>query len=506
MFIWRVPSASWRTNKNHKHMKRILLLSIWTLINWNAAFAQFDSIANSFRKEFEQFKQDIEQEHRYFINKNDSIFVRFLKDSWEEFEVFYKEVHEPPKPVIQPQIEENVVPEQQELKSAPSDGNKSHLVPDEKMEISPEKVPAEKSENFGRTMLNFDFYGAETEMLYPGSLPVLEQIDEENIEIYFEKACKLVAIQDLVDELQKIKKRKRLNDWGYYKLVEETAIRLESDEPRQVLIIWVILLKSGYNVKVGFNPGEIYLMFPAHEEIFSSLYFTLDGTPYYIQTNWEKNKPLPRLRVHRANYPGNKKLSMQITEIPLLGKKPVKRNMFFQSDTILVTTNEYLAHFFNDYPLCDLKVFFSTPLSGSVLQPLERYFYPKFSGKTDFEKTALLLRFVQNAFQYKTDDDQFGHEKYFFPDEVFYYPFSDCEDRSVLFSRLVKHFTENDCVGLDFPGHVNTAVLFNEKVDGTFIELDDKKFMVCDPTYQNAPIGYLDPRYQKYQPKVIIFD
>jgi hypothetical protein len=487
-------------------MKNILFITVLLLLGCNIATAQFDSIVNNFQQEFDKFRQEIEQEHRQFLNENDSVFAKFLKDSWEDFEVFYKEVQEPPKPLVQPKTEEETVPEPQELKPAPIDSAKTQIMPDEKTEKTPEKTPAEATENFGRAMIDFDFYGAGAKVLYPGNLPVLEQIDEDNIEMYFEKACNLVAVHDLIEELRETKKRMRLNDWGYYKLVEETARSLESVEHRQVLLTWVIMLKSGYNVKVGFNADGVYLMFPSQEEIFSSLYFTMNGSPYYIQTSWGKNKPLPRMRVHRTNYPGNRKLSMHLNEIPLLGEKPVKREILFQEDTINVTTNEYLARFYNDYPLCDLEVFFSTPLSGSVLQLLEHYFSPKFSGKTSLEKVALLLNFVQNAFEYKTDNDQFGREKYFFPDEVFYYPFSDCEDRSVLFARLVKHFTESDCIGLDFPGHVNTAVRFNEELDGTFIELDDKKFMVCDPTYLNAPVGYLDSRYKKYQPKIITFD
>jgi hypothetical protein len=484
-------------------MKKNTVLIISILLITVSASAQFDSIVNTFQQDFDQFRQDIEKEHRQFLNKNDSVFAKFLKDSWEDFEVFYKEVQEPPKPVVQPKMQEEPVPEPKELKPAPPDSAKIQIMPDEKIEKTPEKTPAEAPENFGRAMIHFDFYGAETETVYPGNLPVAEQIDEETIEMYFEKACNLVAVHDLVEELQQKKKRMRLNDWGYYKLVEVTARLLEPVEHRQVLLTWVLMLKSGYNAKVGFNTAGIYLMFPAREEIFSSLYFTMDGTPYYIQTNWGKNKPLPQMRVHRANYPGNKRLSMRLTEIPLLGEKPVEREIHFQGDTIRVTSNEYLARFYNDYPLCNLEVFFSTPLSGSIIQPVERCFFSKFSGKTDFEKVALLLNFVQNAFEYKTDGDQFGREKYFFPDEVFYYPFSDCEDRSVLFARLVKHFTERDCIGLDFPGHVNTAVHFYEEVDGSFIEVDNKKFMVCDPTYQNAPVGYLDARYKKYQPGIV---
>ena len=44
-------------------------------------------------------------------------------------------------------------------------------------------------------------------------------------------------------------------------------------------------------------------------------------------------------------------------------------------------------------------------------------------GKKQSEAANILINFVQTAFDYKTDGDQFGYEKPFFVDELFYYPF-----------------------------------------------------------------------------------
>ena len=41
----------------------------------------------------------------------------------------------------------------------------------------------------------------------------------------------------------------------------------------------------------------------------------------------------------------------------------------------------------------------------------------------------ILLSFVQQAFDYKTDQDAYGAEKYMFADELLFYPFADCEGR-----------------------------------------------------------------------------
>jgi hypothetical protein len=487
-------------------MKRIYISVLWGLFFCYPAFAQFDSIVNSFRQEFERFRQDIEQEYRQFKSKNDSVFYLFLKDSWEEFEVLYKELPEPPKPVVQPVREKETAPMQHELIPIPADSIELNLKPDDNQEKVPGKKPAEKSDNFGYGVINFDFYGSGLKIAYPGKFQANNQIDEKGIQLFFEKTCNLPVIYDLIEELQQIKKQMRLNDWGYFKLVEETIREIEPTGHQQVLLAWIIMLKSGYNVKLGFNTSDLFLMFPSDEEVYSSYYFIIDDISYYIHARLEEGKSFPRIRVHKANYPGSKKFSMQLYEIPLLGDQLEEKGVFYKGNKINITINKSLAQFYADYPHCDLKVYFSAPISTGILKPLEDYFQTGFSDKTNAEKVAILLSFVQNSFEYKTDGDQFGSEKYFFPDEVFIHPFSDCEDRSVLFARLVRYFTGNTVVGLDFPGHVNTAVLFDEEIEGTFITLNDRKFMVCDPTYQNAPVGYLDTRYKKYQPKVIICD
>lgn len=478
-------------------IKKNFVVNILLLTFISSTYAQLDSTVNKFQQQFDQFRQNIEQQHRQFKNKNDSIFTRFLKDSWREFDVFYNEIQEPPKPVLQPKFKTEKKPIPQEISPAPPDSAESHF-------LSPKKIPVKPSEKSGKAMLDFDFYGIKTTVINPGNLPPMEIISAKNIESYFKAICNLPAISELVQEFIKTKNKLRLNDWGYYKMVEQFACKAEATTYRQTLFTWAILLKSGYNVKTGFTDQDIYLMLPSYQEFFSVYYLTVDNIPYYIQTKQRKSDPLPRLRVHKANYPGNNKFSMYLTEIPLIGIYNVKKELIFKGDTIKFNQNKWLASFYNDYPHCDMNVYFSAPISNEITQPLENYFNPQFSGKTDIEKVTMLLAFVQNAFAYKTDMDQFGREKYFFPDEVFYYPFSDCEDRSILFSHMVKYFTDCECIGLNFPGHVNTAVHFKEKMEGSFIHYDNKNYLVCDPTYVNAPIGYLDSKYEKFQPKIII--
>jgi hypothetical protein len=124
-------------------------------------------------------------------------------------------------------------------------------------------------------------------------------------------------------------------------------------------------------------------------------------------------------------------------------------------------------------------------------------------GKSEIEAANILLRFVQTAFKYKTDIDQFGYEKYFIPEETIYYPYSDCEDRAILYSYLVKNMLNLDTVLLDYPGHVATAINLKGSVGGDFVDFEGKRYYVADPTYINANIGMTMPNVAKYKPKVI---
>ena len=46
-----------------------------------------------------------------------------------------------------------------------------------------------------------------------------------------------------------------------------------------------------------------------------------------------------------------------------------------------------------------------------------------------------------------------------------------------------------EVVFLHYEGHLATAVAFSEEISGDHIKIKGKKYLICDPTYINAPIG-----------------
>jgi hypothetical protein len=159
--------------------------------------------------------------------------------------------------------------------------------------------------------------------------------------------------------------------------------------------------------------------------------------------------------------------------------------------------------FLRTYPQLDLAVYFESEVGETAESPLLQQLAKAIDGMGEREAVNFLLRFVQTSFAYKTDDQQFGRENYLFPEETLYYPYSDCEDRSVFFAWLVTHLLGLDVVGLSYPGHVATAVAFSDGVAGDHVAYNGKRYTVADPTYINATAGMTMPEFRSTTPEVI---
>ena len=130
---------------------------------------------------------------------------------------------------------------------------------------------------------------------------------------------------------------------------------------------------------------------------------------------------------------------------------------------------------------------------------------PVLETMTELEAVNFLLRLVQTSFEYKTDQDQFDREKYMMPDEIFFYQYSDCDDRSIFFATLVRDMLGLEVVGLRYSRHVAVAVHFTNIVEGDYHLSDGKRFVVADPTFINAPVGKTMTSYKKETPVIIKF-
>ena len=161
--------------------------------------------------------------------------------------------------------------------------------------------------------------------------------------------------------------------------------------------------------------------------------------------------------------------------------------------------------YLDDVPMTIFPIYFASPISIEAQKVFNTKLNEIRQNYTSTQFIDIILNFVQTAFDYKTDDQQFGYEKYFYPEEVIAYPYSDCEDRSALFAWLVTTYTDAKVIGLQYEGHLATAVCFGDDADitGDAFLYAGKKYYVCDPTYINATIGMTMPQFKDKMPKIV---
>lgn len=134
-----------------------------------------------------------------------------------------------------------------------------------------------------------------------------------------------------------------------------------------------------------------------------------------------------------------------------------------------------------------------SPYAKNQLYPVLRN---AIAGKNQRTAANILLQWVQTAFDYQTDEQQFGIERPLYADESLYYPYCDCEDRAILYAIIVKELMGLDAALLLYPGHLATAVAFTEDVAGDYVEVDGRRYVVCDPTYINSSVGDSMPQFK----------
>ena len=296
--------------------------------------------------------------------------------------------------------------------------------------------------------------------------------------------------QTLADCLE-ARKSLMLGDWGYYTLVREfTKQYYEADCNDGVLLQAYLLAHSGYRIRMARSGNFLCLLLNISGTVYGMSYFTLDGVRFYCP---EKRTAATRMNICEVKFPGEQSLSLQQATPPHLAYKATPSRNFastrYPEAKVSACLNKNLIDFYSAYPSSDFAFYVHTSLSAELQQQLYPMLRRVTAGKSQGDAVSVILNFVQTAFAYKTDDQQFGREKWFFGDEIFYYPYSDCDDRAILFTTLVRDILNMDAVLLEYPNHLAAAVRFNGTIEGDYVTVEGKRFVICDPTYVGAGIG-----------------
>ena len=332
----------------------------------------------------------------------------------------------------------------------------------------------------------------------------LNGLNENAIADAYEALCNS-DYKPLLADCAQIRKDLRLNDWGVFTLVRQVADTYCGTANESIVMQQFLLNEMGYKARMARKAtGDKMMLFVATDcAIYAHPYITLNGQNYY---NLSGNNEQCQFYMCQKDSPKAKNsVGMQLKEAPLFPGTVVSSTHQARGSAAKVTVDvpKALMDFYKDYPQCDYSVYFNAPVNAAMENRILSSLAPLVQGRNEADAANILINFVQTAFQYQTDGQQFGYEKPFFVEELFYYPYSDCEDRAMLFSYLVRKLLGLDVVLLDYPEHIATAVRFNGNVSGDYLMVNGRKYTVCDPTYIGASIGMTMPRYKTVSAKVL---
>lgn len=533
----------------------LVLLLLASALSARAAAAQ--------QSEEERYRRYVEEQERQFssfASAQDSAFAGFLAKEWRALELFAAgRPYSEPKPRALPRREPTpagptpagtpatppsiirvpALPPLPARRPPASPGNRPAplalippgarplpraavpvpnpmATPETPAEPTPEPGPAAPA----RT-LRVPFYGGPVPLRYTRSpLPQLASPVNGPAIAAFYKGLAEADWGVLAEDLRAQSEAMALDDYAYAQFVLRLGRELTGDENRARLLTWYLLLKSNVDARVGYvgaggsGPslpvGTVVLLVPSTVMIYSTSFFTLDNERFFAVSLDQAPSPdaIGRLFTYDGNYPGApRKMDMRIAGTPNIGVVAESRTLRWQyrdsTHSISVRADRNALRYLEWFPQVDWDVWFGIPMSATARESLLPALRRKLQGRSEREQVNFLIRFVQTAFEYKTDGEQFGREKPLSVDETLLYPFSDCEDRSILFAALVRELTELDVVGLHYPGHMATAVRFREDVAGDALIIAGQRWVVSDPTYIGADVGEAMPQFKSVTPSIV---
>ncbi|MBL0708948.1 MAG: hypothetical protein JJW00_07875 [Sulfurimonas sp.] len=355
--------------------------------------------------------------------------------------------------------------------------------------------------------ISFDFYGSYLGFDVPIGIKNAKYYpqNQKGIENFFNSAASS-EYENLISDIKKVSKNMNLNDWGVYLLVLKISSQVQHNQDNSNLLSWFIFNKLGYAVKVGLAQRRIVLLHYSKKTIYSTPNYSFSGKKFYVVSNYSKGS-LGRLYSYKQNYPGaNKPLDLALKTLPDFKSDMKNKTIGFKElgkkYELSFEFNQNLIDFMATYPQADYETYFNAPLDSRTYSEIAKGIKKYVDGKKTGDAMNFVLHFVQKSFKYERDNEQFGREKVMFAAETLYFDKSDCEDRAVLFSYLVKELFGVGVVGVKYKDHISTALYV--PMSGDVVRAGKRKFVVADPTYINANIGQSMPKYRSIRPESFV--
>ena len=500
------------------HYALSIIVTVALLTCPSLLFGQVKDAFNSSRGGFgggngSAFNQNRASNFNDYRQKLNAEYVRMTREKWQNFNAFRGMT--PPdrddKPVAPIQMSEDDARKDRQDRQVTIEGvvtpvkDKSRPQPPAPVQETPEPTPQ---------YLTFSYLSSSYKVRKPQGSPVrLAGVSENAVADAWEKLCDQ-SYNNLIIDCIKLRNGQQLCDWAYLMMLQEMAgVLCGKNTNEATLLMAFVYSQSGYKIRLGQASGRLEMLYASQHTIYNRNYYTLDGEKFY-----PLNKEVKAISINAAKYPKEQSLSLWVPRTPQASfiATPVRTltSKRYPDMSVRVSESKNLLGFFDSYPTSEVggnfmtrwAMYANTPLCPEVQNELYPQLKKALTGISQQMAVEKLLNWVQTAFVYEYDDKVWGGDRAFFPDETLYYPYCDCEDRSILFTRLVRDLVGLKCILIYYPGHLASAVCFTNQVNGDYIQVNGNRFVVCDPTYIGAPVGSTMPKMDNAKAKVIVLE
>lgn len=508
------------------------------LATGSQTFAQSN---RDFRAEFDAFKKQSKREYTDFRKKCLMDYTEFVRKAWKEFGA------EPPVPLPKEEMVEPVLVPQADAQTnswfSKLFGRKKKK--DEKRDSVDRQKPKEYQHK--NEQLSFaKVVEPIPQQPQPQPLAKVEEQPEKANDYYafsvFGTPCKVRigenckvglksldnnAVADAIQEFTKSqfdnllydclqeRERHHFSDWAYYQMLLTLTDQYFGKHTNEATLALAFLYsQSGYKMRLAQDGNSLYMLMASRFFIYDKSFFYIGGQWYYLLDG----RSADRLKICEAAFPKESSLSLQITaQQRLEAVTSVERTITSQPNedfSFTIKLNKNYMDFYETYPsscidqnfMTRWAIYAETPLEKNLTDQLYPQMRQKLEGLSKLDAVQQLLWWVQTGFEYKFDEEVWGYDRPFFGEESLFYPYCDCEDRSILLSHLVRELVGLDVVLVYYPGHLAMAVNFDTDVEGDYIMLDGRKFIVCDPTYIFSQVGQTMPEMSNESATVILLN
>lgn len=487
-------------------MRKVAFISILGVLFPLMTVAQTGKDASAL---YNEFKQNVEKEYADFHSQANHEYIDFMQRTWK----YYQALPEIPKPKDEQPRPPVIYLAKEEDKEIKEDNLQPYaeLIPVIEEKTQPKPIAPIKEQPYEECFSFFFFQTNCKVRLGEGQRFTLKSCHAKDLADAWQRLSGKEYNNVLRDCLE-LRIRLHLCDWAYLLMLQELACSyLGRDTDEATLFAGYLFCQSGYQMRLAEANGRIRLMFGTKHVIYEREYWVIDGVNYYPLGGEEKS-----LNICQATFPQAQPLSLVVLEEPMLASVATQERTLqskaYPELKATVTSNQNLLDFFSTYPSSMLGNDFGTRwafyANTSLSRQSQKKLYPvlknAIAGKSQRDAANMLINFVQTAFVYEYDDKVWGGDRAFFADETLYYPYCDCEDRAILFTRLVRDLLGLKAALVYYPGHLATAIAIGNDVKGDYLMIDNTKYIVCDPTYIGAPVGVTMPGMDNEKAKVIL--